>query len=87
MLLHPASMIWARLWNSLKSGKFADFLYCMYVLVNGITFHLTGRQMSLRNRWESFQTRSGMDRALRRVGLHSKPEISGIRFIVQGEKL
>lgn len=43
-------------------------LYRLFVMLNGIWFHITGRVLTVAGRMESFQTRRGMQLALVRAG-------------------
>jgi SAM-dependent methyltransferase len=43
-------------------------LYRLFVLFNGMLFHLSGRTLRVASRCESFQTERGMQIALRRAG-------------------
>jgi ubiquinone/menaquinone biosynthesis C-methylase UbiE len=57
--------------RSVRHGAFKDVLFRGYVTLNGLLFHLTGRHMhssSLTRLNESFQTKSGLRRALVRAG-------------------
>ena len=54
-------------------------LFRLYVIANGIIFHLTGKTLKFPNgRVESFQTRRGMTIALKRAGfesvVHTRPD-------------
>jgi SAM-dependent methyltransferase len=72
LALHPLSTVRSRLVRSIKAGRVQDVVYSVYVLANGLLFHVTGRQFRFplnRQRCESFQTVAGMRRALRMRGL------------------
>ena len=73
--LHPLSFTLAELAAELRSGsllsKIKNLIYRLYVLANGAVFHLTGNNFRFplaRHRCESFQTQSGMRRALLAAG-------------------
>ena len=44
------------------------FLFRLWVMVNGLILHCTGKPKSIRGRYESFQTVRGISLALRRAG-------------------
>ena len=48
--------------------RIVPFLYRLFVLCNGLFFHVTGRVLRVGNRNESFQTKRGMRIALKRAG-------------------
>lgn len=82
--LHPWAMLQARLRESLHTRNLQDLVYSIYILVNGLCFHLTGRQFRFplnRQRCESFQTIGGMTRALQRVGFE-QIHIEADRFFI-----
>ncbi|MGF1546538.1 MAG: class I SAM-dependent methyltransferase [Thiotrichales bacterium] len=68
--LHPYATLHRELVDALKRIKPGNALRRSHVLMNGILFHLTGRQIALVPKWgyESFQTRAGMRRALQAQG-------------------
>jgi len=73
--LHPLSFTLAELAAELRSGsllsRMKNLIYRLYVLANGAVFHLTGTNFRFplaRDRCESFQTQSGMRRALLAAG-------------------
>jgi hypothetical protein len=63
-----------------------DVLYCGYVVLNGLLFSFTGRQMKLRGQTESCQTKFGMRRALKRLGFEDVRVEQGRFFVAQGSK-
>jgi len=65
--VHPASFTLAEMKHS---TQWRNIFYRMYVLVNGLALHMLSRNFRLpyRNRCESFQTRRGMERVMRRAG-------------------
>jgi ubiquinone/menaquinone biosynthesis C-methylase UbiE len=62
-------------------------LYRLFVMLNGLWFHLTGRVLTVAGRAESFQTKSGLQRALARAGfvdlVFTRPDG---RLIVEGRR-
>ena len=73
--LHPLSFTVAELAAELRTGSLSsrmkNLIYRLYVLANGVVFHLTGNNFRFplaRHRCESFQTQSGMRRALLAAG-------------------
>lgn len=75
--LHPLRFCFKELGNAFPKPVATSFR--LYVLANGLLFHLCGRTAQFLNgRHESFQTRRGLTIALHRAGfqeiLFSKPE-------------
>jgi len=68
--LHPFSMVRSHLIQSLRRLEIKDIVYRSYVIVNGLTFNCLGRQFPffVKRRYESFQSSSGMTRAMRNAG-------------------
>lgn len=69
--LHPLRLTLGELRASLIRRQWRGALYRLFVLCNGVVLHFSGRQFSLAwlgGRRETFQTRRGMRRALRRSG-------------------
>lgn len=64
MTLHPFALCWAQAKGSNWKGK----TFFVYVLLNSALFHLTQVQFSFWGRYESFQTESGIRRALQSCG-------------------
>lgn len=62
-------------------------LYRLFVMLNGLWFHVTGRVLTVAGRAESFQTKRGLHRALARAGfvdlVFTRPDG---RFIVEGRR-
>lgn len=76
---HPASFPLRALRRASVPGK----LYQLYVLLNGLLFHLTLRQIRFPGHGcESFQTCAGMRRALRALGLEEIAVTPGTPFLV-----
>lgn len=84
MVLHPPREAAGHLWRSLRHSNLRDALFRVYVVFNGVLFHLTGRQIRspLRGRrCESFQTPRAMRRALHGSGF-DHVEIEHQRFFM-----
>jgi hypothetical protein len=64
MTLHPVAVCW----TAAKIGNYKGKMFFAYICLNTVIFHLWQRQFPLLGRYESFQTESGITRALRRVG-------------------
>jgi ubiquinone/menaquinone biosynthesis C-methylase UbiE len=64
MTLHPFAIPWEQMKTSGWKGK----LFFAYVLLNSTLFYLTRRQFPWFGKYESFQTKSGIRRALQRCG-------------------
>jgi len=62
-------------------------LYRLFVMLNGLWFHVTGRVLTVAGRPESFQTKRGLHRALARAGfvdlVFTRPDG---RLIVEGRR-
>lgn len=87
--LHSLSMELRQLRNSIRSLRLRRVIFGIYVIVNGLIFHFFGKQFSFptTNRCASFQTESGMIRALNRTGYtNAMSERKGIHFIVTAKK-
>ena len=66
--LHPFSFTWSELWNNAFPLP-VPTIFRLYVIANGLGFHLTGRTLGfVNNRVESFQTERGIRIALYRAG-------------------
>lgn len=84
MVLHPVGEAAGHLWRSLRDGHLRDALFRVYVVFNGILFHLTGRQVRFplgRRPCESFQTSRAMRQVLSLTGFE-RVEIERQRFFV-----
>lgn len=69
--LHPFSMVAEQMQGAIRNGRLKHLIYQLYVAVNGVCFHLLGRQFRYplnRSRCESFQTTAGVARAMSKVG-------------------
>ena len=90
LTLHSFSMTMKHLIRSMRKGEVKDAIYRGCVLVNGFMFHLLGKQLPsiLGRRYESFQTASGMYRAMKHA--HFKDVVvagNGGQFVCTGRKL
>ena len=89
--LHPPSMTARELWRALRRANFRNMLYRLYILANGTCFLLTGRLFRFplkRGRCESFQTATGMKRAMLAQGFDDfRWERQGRQFVVTARKL
>lgn len=87
-VLAPGGALWLTLhpfavpWRALRRGGAKNVLYQLYVLANGLLFHLAQRQLRLPNgRIESFQTRHAIRRALRNAGFEDVTIARGRHFV------
>ena len=78
MTLHPFSIPWEQMKGSGWKGK----LFFAYILLNSGLFHLTQRQLQWFGKYESFQTESGIRRALQRCGFRQIAVERGTHFLV-----
>jgi SAM-dependent methyltransferase len=75
-VLKPGGSVWMVLhgfsipWNAAKSGGPRWWIYFAYILLNSALFHCCGKMFGIAGRYESFQTQSGIERALARLGFH-----------------
>jgi SAM-dependent methyltransferase len=84
LVLHPVQMAVAWLWRSLRQGRLRAAAFRCFVIANGFVLHVTGRQLAApvgRNRWETFQTRRSISRALRRAGFTEVRTERGRHFV------
>lgn len=86
--LAPGGALWITLhpfavpWCALRRPGAKNALYQLYVLANGLLFHLTQRQLRLPNRKiESFQTRHAIRRALEKAGFEDVTIARGRHFV------
>jgi ubiquinone/menaquinone biosynthesis C-methylase UbiE len=87
--LHPFSMQREKIIGAIRSMDLKSFVYQTYILINGICFHLTGRQFRFpfkQKRCESFQTIGGVTRAMRRAGFEQVRVEHGHFFVVTAVK-
>jgi len=87
--LHPISMVFQNIAKSLKGWNAKHLAYQFYVLANGLSLHLTGKQFRFpfnRDKCESFQTVGGIVRAMRAVGFDQVRTYRGELFVVTASK-
>jgi ubiquinone/menaquinone biosynthesis C-methylase UbiE len=86
LTLHPISITIEGVARSLKERNAKNLAHQLYVIVNGLLFHFTGRQFSSpfnRAKCESFQTTRGIVRAMRAAGFDQvRPDHRGRIFVV-----
>jgi hypothetical protein len=83
--LHPPDFTWSEFRKSFPRLK--PSLFRVFVLLNGVVFHLSGRVISFGKVAESCQTTAGMRIALQRAGftdLNFRRE--GKRFFVEARR-
>lgn len=88
IVLHPFPMVWRELVHSFRKLNVVDVLFRLYVLANGLAFHIASKQFRFpfgRHRCESFQTGRGISRALYAAGF-ADIEIRRERFFVVSAK-
>jgi ubiquinone/menaquinone biosynthesis C-methylase UbiE len=79
--LHPPSFIWSQL---KKTRHVRAAMFRVFVMMNGIYFHLTGRVLHLFGKAESFQTERGIRIAMARAGFSQIVcKRKGMRFFVR----
>jgi ubiquinone/menaquinone biosynthesis C-methylase UbiE len=81
MTLHPFSL----LWKELNLANYKSLLRFGYITANSTLFHFTQRQFPLHGRYESFQTKSGMLRALKKTGFEVTSISQGKHFVVSAK--
>jgi len=81
MVLHHISVPWALA----RSGNWKNRVFFAYIVVNSIFFHLTRKQFSFRGKYESFQTRGGISRALSKSGFRNISIDTTKGFVVAAE--
>ena len=70
IVLHPFSIVWDELKESLSRHRWRTAMHRAYALVNGAALHLTGHQLPapVRGKDRSFQTEARIVRMLRTLG-------------------
>jgi len=68
LVLHPLRMYQERVSDAMRRRALKGLLSCGWLGVNSLLFNTTGKQISTRGRTETFQTESGIRRALKRAG-------------------
>lgn len=81
--LHRFSTTLKELTRSILEFEIKSVVYLIYVIVNGVLFHLFGRQFALpvKGSYESFQTVSGMGRSMKNAGFTEICFLRGRPFI------
>lgn len=64
LTLHPFELCW----RQARAANWKGRAFFCYIVLNGLCFHFFGRQFSIAGRQESFQTETGLRKALRRAG-------------------
>jgi ubiquinone/menaquinone biosynthesis C-methylase UbiE len=85
LVLHPPSFAWRALAEAMTHARVRIVLYQLYLLANGLSLDLFGRQFAYplrRARFESVQTSRGMRRALGRAGFEGIVIERGTFFVV-----
>jgi ubiquinone/menaquinone biosynthesis C-methylase UbiE len=85
LVLHPFSFAARELAAAARGGRVRAILYQLYVVANGVSLALLGRQFAYplrRSRFESVQTPRGMRRVLERAGFEGIAVDDGRFFIV-----
>jgi len=89
--LHPFSMAWQGLLRSFCKLDLTGFLGGLFVITNGLAFHIAGKLFRLpfsRSRsYESFQTSKSIRRTLDSVGLGDIEISKGRHFVVTARRL
>jgi ubiquinone/menaquinone biosynthesis C-methylase UbiE len=78
MTLHPFAVPW----EQVKRANYRGRIYFLYIVLNSVLFHLTGKQFAFLGRYESFQTEDGMQRALKKHGYTAISITRGKHFLV-----
>ena len=88
-VLHPVGMALGRVVEDFARVRARAAAYDLYVLLNGLILHATGRQFRYplnRARCESFQTGAGMRRVLRAAGYEAINVTTGRFLVVSARK-
>lgn len=72
-------------WKQAKASNWKGKIYFVYVLLNGLLFHLLQRQLSIRGRQEVFFTQAAISRALRGNGFENIRIERGAHFLVMAQ--
>lgn len=88
LTLHSFFMTLGQLKEAVFEFHIKDVIFKSYVIVNGVVFHLTGKQFAfpLNRKYESFQTESGITKAMKEAGFKNINISKGKHFIVTAEK-
>jgi len=70
LTLHSFSLTTKQLNQSIRRLAVKDIIFRSYVIANGMLFHVFGRLIAfpVNRRCESFQTKSGMEKCMKRIG-------------------
>lgn len=88
-VFHRPSFVTARLGKELRTMHLRGILFTSYIILNGLCFHIFGRMFRYplnRARCESFQTESGIRRALARAGFEEVKITERVPFVVTARK-
>jgi len=88
--LHSWQMARSDLVKAIRSGSLRNILFRLYVIANGVWFHIAGNQFRypFKPRWcESFQTVRGMTRAMLRAGFEQVQVQVSQFFVVTAVKM
>jgi hypothetical protein len=88
LTLHPFCMTLNQLKTAVLKCEIKAGIFRIYVIVNGIIFHLFGKQFAfpVGKKYESYQTRSRIVTALKNEGFTNLTIQKGMHFIVTGQK-
>ena len=88
-VLHHFSVVKSALTRAIQARQVKGVIYFCYVVVNGITFNLVGRNFRYplqRKRCESFQTEGGVIRALAAAGFEQIRIVEALPLAVTARK-
>jgi ubiquinone/menaquinone biosynthesis C-methylase UbiE len=89
LVLHPFSMTAGELSDSIRAGNLKAAVYRLWVLGNGFTLRLLGKQWSWPldpGRYESWQTVAGTKRTLLKAGFDDITIDRGTHFLITARK-
>jgi ubiquinone/menaquinone biosynthesis C-methylase UbiE len=78
MTLHPFSIPW----RQARLSNYRGWIFFAYVVLNSVLFHFMQKQFPFVGKYESFQTESGISRALIENGFHGISIERGRHFLV-----
>jgi ubiquinone/menaquinone biosynthesis C-methylase UbiE len=87
--LHPWTMTTAELFRAIRTANLRNTSFRCYILLNGIYFHLTGRQFRFplrQTRCETFQTMARMSKTLAAAGFDEVHWERSRQFVVSARK-
>jgi ubiquinone/menaquinone biosynthesis C-methylase UbiE len=82
MVLHPFSFAW----RELNAGSWKSWVFFGYKAVNSALFHFTSEEFRFVGRCETFQTPSGITRALRKLAFVQIAIENGPPFVVTAKR-